>query len=131
MASADILPDRANSVSRCPRKRGNSNPDAAASLREGLAETLTINRLGVTGTLLKTVMSTNPVESMIEIVRAHARNVKRWQNGDMRLRWAAAGMTAAHTQFRRVKGYRQLPQLAATLRHTVGAENPSTIAVTA
>ena len=55
------------------------NPDAAASLREGLAETLTVTRLGVTGALLKTVMSTNPVESMIEIVRAHARNVKRWQ----------------------------------------------------
>ena len=107
------------------------NPDAAASLREGLAETLTVTRLGITGPLLKTVMSTNPMESMIEIVRAHARNVKRWQNGDMRLRWAAAGMLAASTQFRRVKGYRQLPQLAAALRHTVGAENPSTIAVTA
>jgi putative transposase len=107
------------------------NPDAATSLREGLAETLTVNRLGVTGSLLKTVMSTNPMESMIEIVRAHARNVKRWRNGDMRLRWAAAGMLAASTQFRRVKGYRQLPQLAAALRHTVGAENPSTIAVTA
>ncbi len=64
------------------------NPDAAASLREGLTDTVTVTvtRLGVTGTLLKTVMSTNPVESMIEIVRAHARNVKRWQPGDMRLR---------------------------------------------
>lgn len=107
------------------------NPDAAASLREGLAETVTITRLGVTGSLLKTVMSTNPVESMIEIVRAHAHNVKRWRDGDMRLRWAAAGMLAASTQFRRVKGYRQLPKLAAALRHAVGADNPSTIAVTA
>jgi transposase-like protein len=107
------------------------NPDAAASLREGLAETLTVTRLGVTGSLLKTVMSTNPVESMIEIVRAHARNVKRWQDGDMRLRWAAAGMLAASAQFRRVKGYRQLPQLARALRHTVGADDPSTLAVTA
>ena len=44
------------------------NPDAAASLREGLADTLTVTRLGVAGSLLKTVMSTNPVESMIEIV---------------------------------------------------------------
>jgi putative transposase len=107
------------------------NPDAAASLREGLAETVTVTRLGVTGTLLKTVMSTNPVESMIEIVRAHAHNVKRWQDGDMRLRWAAAGMLAAATQFRRVKGYRQLPALAAALRHAIGAADPSTIAVTA
>jgi putative transposase len=107
------------------------NPDAAASLREGLADTLTVTRLGVTGALLKTVMSTNPVESMIEIVRAHARNVKRWQDGDMRLRWAAAGMLAASAQFRRVKGYRQLPQLARALRHAAGADDPSTIAVTA
>ena len=74
------------------------NPDAAASLREGLADTLTVTRLGITGSLLKTVVSTNPIESMIEIVRAHARNVKHWQNGDMRLRWAAAGMLAAQAQ---------------------------------
>jgi transposase-like protein len=107
------------------------NPDAAASLREGLTQTLTVTRLGVTGSLLKTVMGTNPVESMIEIVREHARNVKRWQPGDMRLRWAAAGMLAAATQFRRVKGYRQLPQLANALRHAVGDPDPSTIAVTA
>jgi putative transposase len=107
------------------------NPDAAASLREGLAETVTVTRLGVTGTLLKTVMSTNPVESMIEIVRAHARNVKRWKDGDMRLRWTAAGMEAAAGQFRRVKGYRQLPKLAAALRHAVGVNDPSTIAATA
>jgi transposase-like protein len=104
------------------------NPDAAASLREGLTETLTVTRLGVTGSLLKTVMSTNPVESMIEIVRANAHNVKRWRGGDMRLRWAAAGMLAAADQFRRVKGYRQLPGLAATLRHAVGADDPSTMA---
>jgi len=102
------------------------NPDAAASLREGLADTLTVTRLGITGTLLKTVMSTNPVESMIEIVRAHARNVKRWQDGDMRLRWAAAGMIAASSQFRRVKGHRQLPALAIALRHAVGVTDPST-----
>jgi hypothetical protein len=107
------------------------NPDAATSLREGLAETLTVTRLGITGSLLKTVMSTNPVESMIEIVRAHARNVKRWQDGDMRLRWAAVGMLAASAQFRGVKGYRQLPQLARALRHAIGADDPSTIAVTA
>ena len=62
------------------------NPDAAGSLREGLAEMFTVTRLGVRGTLLATVMSTNPVESMIEIVRSHARNVKHWKPGDMRLR---------------------------------------------
>ncbi|MFO7962163.1 MAG: IS256 family transposase [Nitriliruptoraceae bacterium] len=90
-------------------------PGAAASLREGLADTLTVNRLGVTGSLLKTVESTNPVESMIEIVRHHARRVKHWQHGEMALRWTAAGMLAAESQFRRVKGFRELPQLLAAL----------------
>jgi len=71
---------------------------------------------------LKTVMGTNPVESMIEIVSDQSRNVKRWQPGDMRLRWAAAGMLEASKQFRRVKGYRQLPRLAAELRHAVGSD---------
>jgi putative transposase len=95
-------------------------PGAAASLREGLDQTLTVNRLGVTGTLLRTLGSTNPVESMIEIIRDHARRVKRWSSGEMALRWAAAGMTAAQDQFRRVKGYQQLPALARALEHHVG-----------
>ena len=97
------------------RALARQHPGAAGSLREGLDETLTVTRLGITGTLLKTVFSTNPVESMIEIVRDHAANVKRWRDGTMALRWAAAGMEAARTQFRRAKGYRQLPQLAAAL----------------
>ena len=66
---------------------------------------------------------------MIEIVRAHARNVKHWQPGDMRLRWAAAGMLAAADQFRRVKGYTQLPQLAEAVKKatTKTAESPETV----
>jgi hypothetical protein len=75
----------------------------------------TVTRLGVTGALLRTVASTNPVESMVEIVRDHARNVQRWKDRDMRLRWAAAGMLAAAGQVRRVQGYAQLPQLAGAL----------------
>jgi putative transposase len=102
------------------RSLARKRPGAAASLREGLDETLTVNRLGVTGTLLKTLESTNPVESMIEIVRDHAHRVKHWSSGDMALRWAAAGMVAAQAQFRRVKGYRQLPALARALEHAVG-----------
>jgi len=92
-----------------------THPDAAASLREGLSDTITINRLGVSGTLAKTLATTNPMESTIDIVKVHARNVKRWRPGDMRLRWAAAGMLAAEAQYRRVKGYRQLDRLAAAI----------------
>jgi len=72
-------------------------PDAAGSLREGLDETLTLMRLGVSGQLAKTLGSTNPCESMIEIVRHTQRNVKRWQSGDMALldrRRHARGRTA-------------------------------------
>ncbi|MDQ3607733.1 MAG: IS256 family transposase [Actinomycetota bacterium] len=101
-----------------------SHPGAAASLREGLEETLTVTRLGVRGALKKTLASTNPCESMIDTVKRTSRNVKRWQNGDMCLRWTAAGMLEAQRQFRRVIGYPQLAKLAVAVerdiaRHTI------------
>jgi putative transposase len=96
-----------------------SHPGAAASLREGLTETLTIGRLGVPPTLARTLRSTNSIESMIAICRDHAANVKRWRDGQMVLRWIAAGMGEATTQFRRVNGYLHLPALRAALDATV------------
>jgi putative transposase len=101
------------------RELDRSHPGAAASLREGLAETLTIGRLGVPPTLARTLRSTNSIESMIEICRDHAVNVKRWQDGQMVLRWIAAGMGEAAKQFRRVNGYLHLPALRATLDQTI------------
>jgi putative transposase len=97
------------------RELHRSHPGAAASLREGLAETLTIIRLGVPPTLARTLRSTNSIESMIAICRDHAANVKRWRDGQMVLRWIAAGMGEAATQFRRVNGYLYLPALRAAL----------------
>jgi len=95
-------------------------PDAAASLREGMQDTLTLMRLGITGKLATTLCSTNPCESMIEIVRHTQRNVKRWQDGDMRKRWTAAGMLVAEQQFRRIIGYRDLATLVIAIqRHTI------------
>ena len=97
-------------------------PDAANSLREGLQDTLTLMRLGITGQLAKTLCSTNPCESMIEIVRYTQRNVKHWQDGDMRKRWTAAGMLVAEQQFRRIIGYRDLATLViAVERHALHA----------
>jgi putative transposase len=93
-------------------------PDAAGSLREGMADTLTLMRLGLTGKLAQTLCSTNPCESMIEIVRYTQRNVKRWRDGDMRKRWTAAGMLVAEQQFRRIIGYRDLAKLVIAIeRH--------------
>ncbi len=92
-----------------------SHPGASASLREGIDETLTLTRLGIGGNLKNTLESTNPCESMIEIVRRTSRNVKRWQSGDMCLRWTAAGMLEAERQFRRIIGYRDLAKLVVAI----------------
>jgi transposase-like protein len=101
------------------RELDRSHPGAAGSLREGLVETLTIGRLGVPPTLARTLRSTNAIESMIAVCRDHAANVKRWQDGQMVLRWVAAGMGEAAKQFRRVNGYLYLPALRAALDATI------------
>jgi transposase-like protein len=74
------------------RELDKTHPGAAGSVREGMAETLTVLRLGVPPTLARTLRSTNAVESMIGICRDHSRNVKRWRDGQMALRWCAAGI---------------------------------------
>nr|ABP47108.1 transposase, mutator type [Mycolicibacterium gilvum PYR-GCK] len=96
-----------------------THPSAAASLREGLDETLTVLRLGVPPTLARTLRSTNCIESMISVCREHAGNVKRWRDGQMALRWCAAGMVEAGKQFRRVNGHLHLPALRAALEREV------------
>lgn len=104
------------------RQLDKAHPGAAASLREGLAETLTVVRLGVPPTLARTLRSTNAIESMIEICRDHSSNVKRWRDGQMVLRWCAAGMLEASKQFRRVNGVLHLPALRQALEaHTATA----------
>jgi putative transposase len=92
------------------------HPGAAASLLEGLEETLTVTRLGLSPSLQRTFKSTNPVESMISVGRTVADNVKRWRNGKMVLRWTAAGLLEAEKQFRRVNGYREMPILHQALQ---------------
>jgi transposase-like protein len=107
------------------RELHRSHPGAASSLREGLAETLTVIRLGVPPTLARTLRSTNSIESMIAICRDHAANVKRWQDGQMVLRWVAAGMGEARRQFRRVNGHLHLPALRVALDQTVAVVTPT------
>jgi transposase-like protein len=107
-------------------------PGAAGSLREGMEETLTLSRLGVTGNLKRTLESTNPCESMLEIVRRTQRNVKRWSSGEMALRWTAAGMLEAERQFRKIIGYRDLATLVVAIerdhehRHHADAAHAAT-----
>jgi putative transposase len=99
-----------------------THPGAAGSLREGMHETLIVLRLEIPPTLARTLRSTNAVESMISISRDHSRNVKRWRDGQMALRWCAAGMVEASKQFRRVNGHLHLPSLRASLERHVAAE---------
>jgi len=103
------------------RELDKTHPSAAGSLREGMAETLTVLRLDLPPTLARTFRSTNAIESMISICRDHARNVKRWRDGQMALRWCAAGMVEASSQFRRVNGHLHLPALRASLERHVAA----------
>lgn len=104
-----------------------AHPGAANSLREGLEEMFTVSRLGIDGRLAKTLVTSNPVESMISIARTTNRNVTRWRDGHMVLRWTAAGMLNAERSFRRIKGYNQMPQLVEALhRHA----HPDTAAAT-
>jgi len=122
MRAAWALDDHERAIERLrilARELDRSCPGAAASLREGLEETVTVQRLGASERLRRTLSSTNPAESMIEIVRRIQRNVKRWQGGDMRLRWTAAGMLEAERQFRRIIGYRDLARLAVAVEREV------------
>jgi putative transposase len=118
MRTADHAPsalDAEAQLQALARELDKTHPGAASSLREGLAETLTVLRLGVPPTLARSLRSTNTIESMLSICREHAGNVKRWQDGTMALRWCAAGMVEAGKQFRRVNGYLHLPALRAAL----------------
>jgi len=124
---ADPNPDRAEQAARDLAKTlERKHPGAAASLREALEQMFTVARLGVTGTLAKTLTSSNPIESMFSIARTVNRNVKRWRDGQMVLRWTAAGMAQAAAQFRRVKGYKQMPALITALEETTRTEHTDT-----
>jgi len=92
------------------------NPSAAASLKEGLEETLTLHKLAISGLLRKTLSSTNPIESCFSVTRTITGRVKRWNGGDMVQRWAVAALLRAEKKFKRVKGYREIPKLIVALQ---------------
>ena len=92
------------------------HPGAAASLREGLAETLTVIELGLTGWLRFTLRTTNPIDNLFGSVRRTSKRVKRWRGGRMMLRWCAASVLDASKRFRRIRGHAEMPKLVAALR---------------
>jgi putative transposase len=90
-------------------------PGVAASILEALDEMLTVNRLGLPAKLRRSLACTNSIENMMGIVRHVCRNVKRWRNAAMALRWTAARMMEDAKSFRRLKAYKHLPVLRAAL----------------
>ena len=98
------------------RRLDDRYPSAAASVREGLEDTLTILSLGLSDRLRHSLATTNAIESLISRTRHVKRNVKRWRGGQMVLRWAAAAVLEAVKGFRRLKGHTDMPTLVAALR---------------
>jgi len=92
-----------------------THPGAAASAREGLDETLTLQRLGVTGALYRTLRSTNTIENLNGLVGHFVRNVRHWRNGRMLIRWIAAGLREAARSFHGLRGHRDLVALIRAL----------------
>ena len=95
-----------------------THPGAAHSLREGLADTLTLQRLGVSGALYRTLRSTNMIENLNGLVGHFTRNVRRWRNGGMLVRWIGAAVEDAQGPFRKLRGYRDLAALIRALDRT-------------
>jgi transposase-like protein len=98
------------------RRLEDEHPGAAASLREGLDDTLTVMGRGLSKTLERMLSTTNAIENLMGSVRRVSRRVKRWTGGKMILRWMAAGVEEAARGFRRVRGYRDLVLLDRWLR---------------
>jgi transposase-like protein len=98
------------------RRLEDEYPSAAESVREGLEETLTVQGLGLSDRLQRSLTTTNAAESLISRTRHVKRHVKRWRGGKMMLRWVAAGVLEAVKGFRRLKGHRDMPTLVAQLR---------------
>jgi putative transposase len=117
------------SLKALARALEHQHPAAAASLREGMQETLTVTRLGITGRLKRSLQCTNTIENLFSRVRRTQLNVKRWHGGDMRQRWTAAGILDAERNFRRIKGKHQLARLAAALGREIAA-NPQEVSAT-
>lgn len=107
------------------------NPSAARSLGEGMEETLTVHRLQVPEKLRRSLASTNVIESAFSIVETVCRNVKRWRPGDQIERWVGSGLLVAERQFRKLRGYREIPQLLAALAHAVSQKPLANQAVAA
>jgi len=107
--------DAKKALEQLASKLDDISAGAAASLREGLEETITIHRLNVPAELRKVIRSTNAIENIFSRTRELCKNVKRWTSADMSLRWASTMLLHAEKSFRRVIGYEGMPSLVQAL----------------
>lgn len=91
------------------------SPDAAASLREGMEETITVVKLKLSSHLSVHLHTTNPIENLFSTARKTTNRVKRWRDGQMKTRWCATALLQAEKGFRRIKGFRHMPELVSAL----------------
>ena len=129
LALAFAQPDSAKGLKACrdlAKQLEAKHPDAAASLREGLAEMFSVAGLGVTGRLRSSLTNTNCIESMISITRTTTGRVKHWRDGTMKKRWIAAGMLEAERSFRRLKGHADMPTLVAAINQATRPDTTDT-----
>lgn len=113
------------------RQLEKKHPSAAASLREGLDETLTVMRFDLPSALARTLSTTNPIEFINGRIRRTTRNVGRWDSGDMILRWLAVALVEAAKTFRKLRGYKAVPKLVAALRAHDEKLKPTSVDVSA
>ena len=99
------------------------HPGAAASVREGLEETLTLQALGIDAALYRTLRTTNPIENLNGLIADYTHNVKRWRDGQMVLRWVASALSDARDRFRALRGFRDMPKLIAALQSRIPADD--------
>ena len=112
LGDADVAKRR---LERLASSLETDHPGAAASVQEGLDETLTLQRLGIGGTLYEKLRSTNAIENLNSGIATYSRNVKRWKGGSMVVRWVSAAIVEAEKKFRRVQGWRDIEKLVSVL----------------
>jgi transposase-like protein len=98
------------------------HPSAAGSLREGMSETFTVNRLGLAGALRRCLCTTNVIESPNSGIRRRTGRVSRWKDGSMLLRWVASALIETEKSFRRIMGWKQLWMLKSCLDNPAESE---------
>lgn len=98
------------------RQLERKHPSAAASLREGLDETLTVMGFDLPERLARTLSTTNPIEFLNGRIRRTTHNVAKWKGGEMVLRWLAVALAEASKTFRKLRGHKGMPKLVAALR---------------